>query len=198
MKKINLALAFLIVSSVAGYSQGLIAFHNTASFLTSPPDRLVHFQDVPNYTNGAGVKNGFGEAYVAQLFFASDAGNPNAPAAVVEAPANFRGPTTTLSGTWLGGDRTLNGVSSGQATTLIVRVWDSGVFGSYGAAVSGGGVVGQSAPFSYTVPASPTAPPEQFVMANYVGFNISPVPEPSTIALGAIGALGLVLLRRKK
>jgi hypothetical protein len=34
-------------------------------------------------------------------------------------------------------------------------------------------------------------------MVNFQGFTVSQVPEPSTIALGALGVAGLLFFRRK-
>jgi hypothetical protein len=34
-------------------------------------------------------------------------------------------------------------------------------------------------------------------MANFTGFSITQIPEPSTIALGALGVAGLLFFRRK-
>jgi hypothetical protein len=196
MKYLTSILAINLLCAGAALAQGTIAFNNTSSFLSPPPDRLVRFQSVPGATDGAGVVNLGSSLYKAQLYFAADAANPAASAAVIEAASNFRASTTLNPGTWVGGDRTLVGVAENQTTSLIVRVWDSSLFGDYGAASTGGGVIGQSAPFSYTVPVGGSLPGAYF-MQNFQGFFITAVPEPSVIALGILGAAAVILRRRK-
>jgi hypothetical protein len=187
MKKSLLTLAFVSATALSALGQGAIDFRNATSQLPEPPDRRVRtFEGTPV----------IGTQFSAQLFFASDASNPNATAAVVEAPSAFR--ASALPGFWAGGTRTLVGVLPGVARDYVVRVWDS-TLGSYAQAVASGRVnaYGQSLPFSYTPPTDPTAPPSAFTMQNFVGFQL--VPEPSTIALGILGGIGtLVLLRRRK
>jgi hypothetical protein len=189
----NLAIGLPLLLTVNVFSQGVIDFRNATSQLPSPPDRRVLLIDPGT---GTGV---VGTQFVAQLFFASDAANVNAAAAVLEPPSHFR--ATALPGFWAGGTRTLVNTPPGTARDYVVRVWDS-TAGDYAAALSLG-CAGQSLPFSYTPPTDPTAPPSAF-MLNYTGWGglagMSPtcVPQPSTlslIALASLGALGLLRQR---
>lgn len=86
-------------------------------------------------------------------------------------------------------------------STLIayqVRAWDNqnNTITTWAAALGGGFAYGSSAVFEVSTSTAGSPPP-----ANLVGltsFNlINPVPEPSLIALGALG-LGALLLRRRK
>jgi hypothetical protein len=191
MKKVLLIAAFSLVTTL-GFSQGQINFLNTSGALGGPA-RQVTTLNVPGATNGTPLT---GVNYVAQLFLASDFS-----AVVSEAPAPFRVSTTSQPGTWNGGVRNFivgqSHLEVGDTVNLVVRVWDTTLFASYDLAVTGGGVVGQSAAFSYLIPPAGT-PPAGLAMANFQAFTVSPVPEPSTIALGILGAGSLLFLRRKK
>jgi len=56
---------------------------------------------------------------------------------------------------------------------------------------------GQSATFTFKDALSAPPAPGDIVMANFTGFSITQIPEPSTIALGALGVAGLLFFRRK-
>jgi hypothetical protein len=187
MKKSLLTVALVGVTALSAFGQGAIDFRNATSQLPSPPDRRVLTVE------GTGV---IGTQFMAQLFFATDAANVNATAAVSEGASAFR--ATALPGFWAGGTRTLVNTPAGTTKDYVVRVWDSSL-GTYAQALASGRAnsAGQSLPFSYQPPTDPTAPPSAFFMLNYTGFTL--VPEPSTIALGILGGLGtLVLFRRRK
>jgi hypothetical protein len=202
MKKSLLTIA-LAGATLVTYGQGQIDFRNNN--LVAPPDRLVRAGtgQLPS-PGGTGLNQNrpgeglVGTTFIAQLFFASDASNLDAQPAILGTDVHrFRASTTTLPGTWSGGTRVLRGVLLGETANLVVRVWDS-AFASYGDAVRGNGALGQSAPFAYTVPTSPTPPPTDLFMNNFAGFTVNQVPEPSTIALGLLGGLGTMLLFRRR
>jgi hypothetical protein len=191
-----LTLALLTAALLPAYPQGAIDFRNGTALLPPPPDRLVYFGDGP--FAGQGV---IGTQFVAQLFYASDAPSRDAgiaaPDAVLEPPSHFR--ATTIAGSWMGGTRTLDGTLPGQTKDYVIRAWESSYGdGSYQVAYIGGGMVGQSAPFSYTPPTDPTAPPSAFFMINYAGFSIAAVPEPSTVAVAVLGAATVLFFKRRR
>jgi hypothetical protein len=161
------------------------------------PSRLVTFDSTFGALSGSGVRNGVAgtASYVAQLFTVV-----GGVETAVGATANFRAASTSSPGTWSGASRTLTGVAPATAVNLVVKVWDNSV-ASYEAASAGQNLgFGKSAVFSYTQP-DPVLLPSDTWMSNFAGFSITQstgvIPEPSTVALAALGVAGLVFLRRK-
>jgi hypothetical protein len=188
MKKTAIILSFA-VAAFAVQAQQSISFNNNN--LGTP--RLVTFDSSFGALAGSGVRNGVadGASFVAQLFQVD-----GAALTPIGATANFRVATTSSPGTWSGGTRTLAGVTQGAELNLQVRAWDA-AFASYDAALAAGKGAGQSAVFTFKdALSSPPGAADNF-MVNFQGFTISQVPEPSTIALGALGVAGLLFFRRK-
>lgn len=144
-----------------------------------------------------------GPSFVAQLYYSTTANgvftsvtDPAAPFRAVGAGDGFWNPGASST-------RNLTGTIGGQTVFLQVRAW-SAAAGTYETALTTGGAhVGSSSVFSYVTGGDPqngnpsiTAP----AMTGFQGFSLSvvPVPEPSTIALGVLGAGSLLFLRRKK
>ena len=96
------------------------------------------------------------------------------------------------------GTRTLEHVPWGTTTTLQVRVWDNALFASWEDAAAAGGVRGESALFPYSAPVFDTMPPlpDQLLMNDLRAFAV--VPEPSTIALSVLAAIGVFAFRRRQ
>jgi len=140
-----------------------------------------------------------GTSFVAQVWY----GASDSTLTSSFAPSPFRASTTTYPGSWNpaatggpGAIATLTGFAPGSTVTLQVRVWDSSVAG-VGAAQALAKAVGTglSGSFTYAIPADPLAIPGG--MEGLKSFNLTSVPEPTTIALGALGAAALLLRRRK-
>lgn len=101
------------------------------------------------------------------------------------------------------------GVAAGQTASLVVRAWDNagGTINSYAAAT----IKGESAAFTTGTlggdpdgdgPLLPITPIGMVIegAGGFQSFSLSGVtviPEPTTIALGAIGAAALLIRRRK-
>ena len=188
--------AYLVAASaiaMSAFAQGTIdignrAFAYTGSVATG--SALV---------NDASGKPLTGTSYVAQIFYGASAASLNNSFA----PVPFRASTTTYPGTWNPGAsaiQELTGVGYNQTVTLQVRVWDSAIAGA-GAdtALAKAAGTGLSETFTYKTGADALAIPTG--MENLKSFSLvgsTPViPEPTTVALGAIGAAALLLRRRK-
>lgn len=83
--------------------------------------------------------------------------------------------------------------NTGQAVNVQVKAWMTTGPGA-GATWEAAASKGASSVFSVTPAVSPATPPD---LVGLTPFNITIVPEPSTIALGVLGAAALLLRRRK-
>jgi hypothetical protein len=183
--------AYLVAASalaVSAFGQGQINLNNRGLALV----------------NDASGKPLTGTSFVAQVWYGASAGALTSSFA----PAPFRASTTTFPGTWnpsaAGGPGnlgTLTGFGPGSTVTLQVAVWDSAVAGAGAAsALAGAAGTGLSSPFTYTVPTDPLAIPgglENMKSFGLVAGGGPVIPEPTTIALGTLGAAALLWRRRK-
>ncbi len=181
--------AYLVAASalaVSAFGQGQINLNNRGLALV----------------NDASGKPLTGTSFVAQVWYGASAGSLTKSFA----PAPFRASTTTYPGTWNpaaaggpGAIGTLDGFAPGSTVTLQVAVWDSSIAGVGAAqALAKAPGTGLSETFTYAIPADPLAIPgglENMKSFNLVGNTV--IPEPSTIALGALGAAALLWRRRK-
>lgn len=123
--------------------------------------------------------------------------------------ANKIGATMTLgtNGRFsLSGSQTVPGGAPGAIVNLVARAWDNTTGATYDAATVKGSSTFKSPALGGDVdndPSTPPAPALGMVTGNADGFqNIQlqgavVIPEPSTIALGALGVAALLLRRRK-
>lgn len=168
MKKLITALAALMIT-ISAFGQGAVVFNNRV-----PPDINAKV----TLPDGTGVGAGF----TAQLY-----GGPAGTAAGALTPLT---PTTTFrTGAAVGYvnpvDVTVPGVLPGASATIVMKAFNGATFEASSA-------FGQSSPITVTLGGG-TLPPAN--LTGLTGFAV--VPEPSTIALGILGA-GLLLFRRRK
>jgi len=180
MKKL-IASVLTAGATLAAFGQGEILLDNFTSALIP-----IHLAD--------GVTTAIGNQYKAEVFKSDSTG---AFVALVGSATFDPALTGARAGRFNGGKAVVPGVAPNTAATLVVRVWDSTSGDTYDTA----SVKGKSAPFQSLNlggidPSSgnPLTPPKLVGLAS---FNLAGVPEPSTIALGALGAAALVLRRRK-
>jgi hypothetical protein len=191
--KTLVCLVAVSVSTVPAAAQGQVNVNNRG---------LPTAQVVRNFVGMPLV----GTNFVAQIVYGSNAGSLTATLGDV---MPFRVATTAYPGTWNPGSagiRTLTGFVAGNTVSMRVNVWDSTVFSSWSAAsaaLSAGHYytatqAGSSSVFTYVVGAD--SDPSAQSIVNFRGFSLTAipaVPEPTTIALGALGAAALLWRRRK-
>ena len=178
--------AYLVAASafaVSAFGQGQINLNNRGLALV----------------NDASGKPLTGTSFVAQVWYGATATTINKNFA----PAPFRASTTSSPGTWNpaatggpGAIATLDGFAPGSTVTLQVAVWDSSIAGVGAAQALAKNVgTGLSETFTYTIPTDPLAIPGG--LENMKSFGLVAIPEPTTIALGTLGAAALLWRRRK-
>jgi hypothetical protein len=119
-------------------------------------------------------------------------------------PANKIGATMILAASGrfsLSGAQTVPGGAPGSVVDLIARAWDNTTGATYDTALIKGQSAFKSPALGGDVDGDPSTPPSPalpMVTGQPTGFqNIQLLPEPSTIALGALGVAALLLCRRK-
>ncbi|HXT40964.1 MAG TPA: PEP-CTERM sorting domain-containing protein [Candidatus Angelobacter sp.] len=186
MKKLlfTLACVFAVASAKA---QGTVNFANTAGSLISY---------AAGVNGGAAVPTGQFTAEL--LYWATDPGVVNLNSSIagltsIKTSANF-----ISAGRFIGGVATTPSTTAGGASAwFAVVAWQTS-FGSYDAARAAG-FYGYSGVFQNATGNPNSIPPgAAAAMTGFTGINnVNQVPEPSTIALGILGAAGLLLRRRK-
>jgi len=172
MKKLILTVAAVMVS-VAAFAQGQITFNNR---VTGVVDARVTFAD------GANAGQGVGVGYTAQLFGGADAANLTA----LNPSTTFRTSSAAAQGYVNGVVVDVPGIAPGLNATVVMRVFDSA-----------NAQVGQSTPISITLGGGTLPPANLTGMQAFTVGGVVVIPEPSTIALAALG-VGALLLRRRK
>jgi hypothetical protein len=181
MKKL-LLIASCIVASV-----GLVAQSTGGSinFLTKVTAAGIDAK----VTDAAGATVINTSGYLAQLY----AGANEASLAPVGTAINF------LSSGYLNGGKVLTPLAQGSSAAVQLRAWTASAGSSYEAASTvSTAQIGKSGVLTLTLGGDQLSPPA--VPVNLVGltsFQLKLVPEPSTLALGALAGLALLAIRRK-
>jgi len=156
-----------VLLTAASYGQGSVNFNNRLSGVFDAPITIA-----PAATVGIGTVAGT----VVQLLLVN--GTSKTP---IGTAISFRGPTDPLAKYFDGGALDIPGTTAAGTATLAVRVSGPGVVTTDSASWTqalGGGLL----------------PAEN--MVNMKAFSVA-VPEPTTIALGLLGAAALFASRRK-
>jgi hypothetical protein len=183
MKKLFLTLSVLAATAAGAFAQGTLIFANgTPTLITNnvTGQRVVNGAQVGLYV---GASN-----HVGSLTLASVTPTITAP----------------FAGAFNGGTVVINGFGAGTVIDFQVRAWlASTVYPSYEAAYASalGGdstvLLGQSGVHNIELRVSPSP----ILSINNFGLEairLSPVPEPSSIALGLLGLGAVALFRRRK
>lgn len=186
MKKL-LLLACSLLAAVSVYAQGTVNFANGAAGVNAP----IYYISPPTLASA-------GNGPWAAMLFAGPAGTAAdaLSSTIVSGSSSVLG---TTPGYVLGGARTITGIASGSQATLQIRAWNTQQWGSaYPTAATLDGTTpgfGYSTPITITLGGGATPTPN---MVGLTSFNIAPVPEPSSIALGLLGLGAVALFRRRK
>lgn len=176
MKKVIIALATLI-ATVASYGQGTVQFNNrlTASGI-----------DAKILSGGVGISDA---AFKAQLY-AGPEGSALSALKAVPGTTSFR--TGAGAGYISPIDVSIPGIAAGAKATIVVRAYN-------GATYETSTSFGTSNPITITLGGAGSPPGPGAELVGLTGFSVAGavIPEPSTIALGALGAAALLLRRRK-
>jgi hypothetical protein len=197
MKKLLLTAA-AILATLNMYGQGtgtgVVNFNNIGA---SNPNKI--------WVNTTGVVGdgqlAAGTSYRIALYW-GPLGAPEVGLVQIGASAGFL--TGTAVGIFSGGSRTVTGLANnGDMVTIQARAWQSvpGADTWELQSVNPNGWVGMGPVFDHDSsragdPTDPAIPIGQ--NPAWRGFSISPVPEPSVIGLGLLGAGALLMLRRRK
>lgn len=215
MKKVLIIAALVSIGGMV-YGQGHVTFANSSTTLAATEANLTGGGVVSNVFPAATFTFGLFVGPGTSTTFAALTGGTNLPVATA---AN-----SGLAGRFAGGNVTLPAPFDGSAAVnFIVLGWDNALGANWGAirsAVDWTGTGNATWNFSAGAPAAGThflgassigfftpstgiaTPPNIFgVAAGQVpGFHLMEVavPEPSTIALGVLGLIGMLVIRRRK
>ncbi len=192
MKKLITIGASVLLVNLSALAQGTISFQNLGAGFTGS-----------GVLDPTGAKVGSGAPYTIELLASTTSGSLTAFTPAVSTSSWLAGGYFGVGGAAF----TLPGYAPASFPFFQLRAWNNtGGVTSYAAAlaagqaympstvwqlVAGGGLSGLGNPG-----ASPPVPaPALFGMP--AGYQLIPVPEPSTIVLGVLGAAALLLRRRK-
>lgn len=186
MKKLILA-ALLMTAAVASYGQGILIFANG-----STNNIFDSRTGLPSTGSAAASDDTQVGLYIGNV---GDA---------VGSLSLITQTNCNNIGRFAGGTRTLVGWNPGTVQVQI-RAWlASTVYQSYEAAYAAGlggdttVALGASNPFNIVLVGVGTPPNSTATTSGFQAFNINPVPEPSSIALGLLGLGAVALFRRRK
>jgi len=180
--------------AASSFAQGEILFQNAAAsaILIDPPTKMfgsAGTYDLGLYMGSAGTTSLF------QMQLVDLVASPNAPASTSFNAGLFSGGVVTSPGNVA---NTLD-FQAGTQYAFYVAFWAASGGSNVFTAEASGAPTGISS-LGYITPVSaPTAVPNVFgTNPGQVGGFVLEIPEPSTLALGSLGAAALLLFRRRK
>lgn len=220
MKRL-LIIAGVLTCAVGAYAQGTIVLNNRVVGSVVAPiygpegnnpasTTILQGNDASGFPVGTQTYTGttskpVGTGYTAQIW-AGPLGTPDASLTAVAA-----GSTTFRTGAAAGfivqpaADIAIPGVPGGGTAAMELRAWDNrgGTITTWAQALADNTVLRGSSSLFNTLPLGDpngTPPTTAPFMVGLTSFNLysTAVPEPTTIALGVLGAAGLLLFRRRK
>lgn len=196
MKKLILILAALGLCTINALAQGQLT-------VASSTPHLVYTNSANPGGSGASTSAG---GYEVQLYYLP--GNLPAPTPIDAAHGNLNGwepmagaPVISVSvGTFSGGTETTgNDVAPNGAVWLELIGWNGGYSSLQAALVANAPTLatGESAVWSQLSGSGAPGTPAT-ISTKFPGLLIENIPEPSVMVLSGLGAIGLLLFRRKK
>ena len=188
MKKLLLTAALAVIATLSSYGQGSVTFANNTATRVNMPD-------------GTGIP--VGARFTAELVYAPD----GTATAAFDTVATRVGGTATfgpVAGLFNGGGRTVTALTPAGGFGLFqVRVWETAAGQDYLSAWATGNsayLAGKSGIMRVDTGDPTTVPPgtPTPLTGSLATFAVSPIPEPSVIGLGILGAGALLMLRRRK
>jgi len=186
MKKALMILGSVLVA-VGAFAQGQVNF----------AARVVGLYDAPVFvgTVAGGVKAD-GPTYMAQLYAGNSA---SATMAAIGTALPFR--TGAAAGYWTATAETIpsTAVDATGNSFLQVRAWATAAGATYDAAKASGAGFGQSSVLTIKPTSAPDVPANLAGLASFAisSSGIPNQPEPSVMAVAALGGLALLFRRRK-
>ena len=190
MKKLA---GILCLSALAtgAFAQGLVTFNNNPTTLVTsgPPG------------NTASISGAAGSFYFGLLTSTSGS------AGTFTFAGNYATNVATAAGRFIGGTQTVNGWAPGTTMFYEVAGWSASLGPTWQPGWLLGNFGGKSGDFGISASASgaagggtPPAPPFPLFGGTGIGsgFNLAPIPEPSSMALAGLGAAALLIFRRRK
>lgn len=213
MKKYIIAmLALCVTASVFG--QGTLAYSTRVTGVidakvygtqTANPSESISGNTATQTPAGAAVYTGTplqGTGWYAQLFYGAQGAAESSLVAVPGTLTTFR-TGGTLGGTPVPSTVTFAGIPGGTTLTFQLRAWDNvnQTLGTWAAAeaawLAGNIAAGKSVLFDVGLLEPPALPPNMTGFRSFNVYTTAIVPEPSSFALLGLGALGMLIFRRK-
>jgi hypothetical protein len=181
MKKALMILSSLLVA-VGAFAQGQVNF----------AAKVAGNYDAPVFVGSLTGAKADGPAYMAQLY----AGATATSLAPVGDAVPFR--TGAAAGYWSATARTISTVDATGKAFVQIRAWATASGATYEAALAANnGGFGAGNTIQVTPTVAPAVPADLTGLTSFFISSSGVIPEPSVMALGALGGLALLLKRRK-
>jgi len=194
--------AALGLAATVTYGQGVLIWNiGNGGAPGATSNGLLYTNATQNATSAQGIFDGFNFNVGIEVFGGPNAGSLSSMGTyVVGSPSQYTG--ADLGKFQSGVKINVPGVAAGGIAQIQLKIWydgAGGLFPNYATAYNNGGLVNWNwaeTTFSNPTGNDPLVPEQQ--LSGMPSMVLSPVPEPSTMALTGLGVGALWLLRRRK